>query len=101
MLTFKDSVAFLASQLCRNRQQMMSFAKSESWMDADPDPAVDTNKKQTQKHLLCHTRLYMVKLMPVQSQVPCCYGKLFTCIYLHVLLAEMLSFRLSSHACIR
>lgn len=45
MLTFKDAVAFLASQLCRNRQQMMSFAKVESWMDADADPAIDTNKK--------------------------------------------------------
>lgn len=47
MLTFKDSVAFLASQLCRNRKQMMSFAKLESWMDANPDPAVDTNKQNT------------------------------------------------------
>lgn len=42
MLTFKDSVAFLASQLCRNRQQVMSFAKVESWVDADPDPVIDT-----------------------------------------------------------
>lgn len=45
MFTFKDSVAFLASQLCRNRQQMMSFAKLESRMDADPDPVIDTNEK--------------------------------------------------------
>lgn len=48
MLTFKDSVAFLASQLCRNRQ-MMSFAKVGSWMDADTDPFSDT---KNQKHLV-------------------------------------------------
>lgn len=50
MLTFKDSVTFLASQLCRNRQQM-SFAKVESWMDADPDPAIDT-KEDTETSLM-------------------------------------------------
>lgn len=44
MLTFKDSVAFLAPHLCRNRQQIMSFTKLESWMDADPDHVIDTNK---------------------------------------------------------
>lgn len=63
MLTFKDSVTFLASQLCRNRQQMMSFAKAESWMDADPDPAID--KKENTEHFLCHARLHTVKLMPM------------------------------------
>lgn len=77
MLTFKDSLAFLASQLCRNRQQVMSFAKVESRVDADPDPVIDRKK---QKHLLCHTRLHMVKLMPVQNQVPFCYAKGFTLI---------------------
>lgn len=34
VLTFKNSVAFLASQLCRMRQEEMSFAKMESWVDA-------------------------------------------------------------------
>lgn len=71
MLTFKDSVTFLASQLCRKRQQGMSFAKVESWVDADPDPGIDT---KNQKHLLCHTRLHMVKPMPVQNEVPSCYA---------------------------
>lgn len=94
MLTFKDSVAFLASQLCRNRQ-VMSFAKVESWMDADPDPVIDT---KNQKHLLCHTRLHTVKLMQVQNQVPSCYAKWFTLICFHasMLLPEIISFRLSS-----
>lgn len=44
MLTFKDSVAFFASHLCRNRQQIMSFAKLEPLMDTDPDHVIDTNK---------------------------------------------------------
>lgn len=44
MLTSKDSVAFLASHLCRKRQQIISFAKLESWMHADPDHVIDTNK---------------------------------------------------------
>lgn len=95
MLTFKDSVTFLASQLCRKRQQGMSFAKVESWVDADPDPGIDT---KNQKHLLCHTRLHMVKPIPVQNEAPSCYAEWFTLICFHasMLLAEIIPFRLSS-----
>lgn len=95
MLTFKDSVALLASQLCRNRQQVMSFAKVESWVDADPDPATDT---KNQEQLLCPTSLHMVNLMPGQNQVPSCYAKWFILICFHasVLLAEI--FHLDSQA---
>lgn len=50
MLTFKDSITFLASQLCRNRQQMMSLA---SWMDADPDPAIDKKENAETSLMSC------------------------------------------------
>lgn len=54
MLTFKDSVALLASQLCRNRQQVMSFAKVESWMDADCDPVIDTKNRNPETPLVSY-----------------------------------------------
>jgi len=55
MLAFKDLVTFVASQLYRNRQQMMRFAKLESW--SDPDPVIDTNQKP--KNISCIMQDYV------------------------------------------